>query len=162
MLYSWKRAYSPPLQSLLVPGTFKEVPKVRASEQYFSYVTEENGKEDHRCWWRNRMKLSYDLHSPPRIIAVRQPGVSSRRRNPKWKMMRVNPRKAEKSSSSLLSSFMQLVEKNVLCISRSTVILLKATQTQQGWVFGTIKPTWDRAQLQPQSYFLPRGEERAF
>lgn len=48
-------------------------------------------------------------------------------------MMRVNPRKAEKNSSSLLSSFMQLVEKNVLCISRSTVILLKATQTQQGW-----------------------------
>lgn len=63
-------------------------------------------------------------------------------------MVRANPRQAGKNSSLLLSSIMQLVEKNALCISRSTVILLKAAQTQQGWAFGTRKPTWERAQLQ--------------
>lgn len=65
MLYSWVRAYSPPLQSFLVPDTFKEIPKVSAVEQYFSYVTEENSKKAHRRCWRKRMKFSYDLHSFP-------------------------------------------------------------------------------------------------
>lgn len=65
MLYSWVRAYSPPLQSFPVPGTFEEIPKVSALEQYFSYVAEENNKEAHRRCWRNGMRLSFDLHSSP-------------------------------------------------------------------------------------------------